>query len=182
MRSTCSTREDDEVCFAGDDPRDSQFLGNHCRCPFLCFSTKVTASCCVRSIAMRPLSCSLAAVRPARPLLAQTRTTLLAPFRQRSTASEANVAPATKSLSPRWLADVKQRLGKCITFGLKPEQTVRAGAVLDTVARDWRELVAGSEGFLTSEDRRGFYRHAVVWGEMDSMVGICFSCRLKTWD
>ncbi|THZ67801.1 hypothetical protein D6C85_07707 [Aureobasidium pullulans] len=85
-------------------------------------------------------------------------------IRQRSTA-----AAATESLSPRWLADVKQRLGKCMTFGMKPEQVVRASAVLETVARDWRELVAGSEGFLTGEDRRGFYRHAVVWGEMDSM-------------
>ncbi|THW01097.1 hypothetical protein D6D24_07664 [Aureobasidium pullulans] len=85
-------------------------------------------------------------------------------IRQRSTA-----AAATESLSPRWLADVKQRLGKCMTFGMEPEQVVRASAVLETVARDWRELVAGSEGFLTGEDRRGFYRHAVVWGEMDSM-------------
>lgn len=91
-------------------------------------------------------------------------------LRQRSTVPNAS---ATESLSPRWLADVKRRLGKCVTFGLKPEQTARAGAILETVARDWRELVVGSEGFLTSEDRRGFYRHAVVWGEMDSMVG-CF--------
>lgn len=94
--------------------------------------------------------------------------------RHRSTVSEANATPATESLSPRWLADVKQRLGKCIMFGLKPDQTARAGAILQTVARDWRELVAGSEGFLTSEDRRGFHRHAVVWGEMDSMVGSMF--------
>ena len=99
----------------------------------------------------------------------------LAPARHRSTVPEANVTPATESLSPRWLADVKQRLGKCIMFGLKPDQTARAGAILQTVARDWRELVAGSEGFLTSEDRRGFHRHAVVWGEMDSMVGL-MSC------
>jgi hypothetical protein len=47
---------------------------------------------------------------------------------------------------------------------------VRAAKVLETVARDWRELVAGSEGFLTCEERRGLYRHACVWGEMDSMV------------
>ncbi|KAH0382615.1 hypothetical protein KCU92_g6101, partial [Aureobasidium melanogenum] len=85
--------------------------------------------------------------------------------RQRSTTTES----ATEKLSPRWLGDVKQRLGKCMTFGMKPEQVARAGAVLETVARDWRELVAGSEGFLTSENRRGFYRHEIVWGEMDSM-------------
>jgi hypothetical protein len=86
--------------------------------------------------------------------------------RQRSTTTE----PATEKLSPRWL-------GKCMTFGMQAEQVARAGAVLETVARDWRELVAGSEGFLTSEDRRGFYRHAVVWGEMDSMVSL--PCRKR---
>jgi len=110
------------------------------------------------------------ALRPLAPLyarsLAAQNVVRFANSRQRSTTTE----PATEKLSPRWLADVKQRLGKCMTFGMQSEQVARAGAVLDTVARDWRELVAGSEGFLTSEDRRGFYRHAVVWGEMDSMV------------
>lgn len=85
-------------------------------------------------------------------------------------------APATQSLSPRWLADVKQRIGKCVTFGLSPPQTARAGAVLSTLARDWRELVAGSEGYLTHKDRRGMYRHPVQWGEMDSMVGLREPC------
>lgn len=103
----------------------------------------------------------------ARPLAAQNVLRSVS-LRQRSTTTES----ATEKLSPRWLGDVKQRLGKCMTFGMKPEQVTRAGAVLETVARDWRELVAGSEGFLTSENRRGFYRHAVVWGEMDSMVSL----------
>ena len=78
--------------------------------------------------------------------------------------------PATASLSPRWLSDVKQRVGKCILFGLKPHQTQEAGNILQEIARDWRELVAGSEGFLTSKEHRGLYRQSVVWGEMDSMV------------
>ena len=111
----------------------------------------------------------------ARPLAAQNVLRSVS-SRQRSTTTES----ATEKLSPRWLGDVKQRLGKCMTFGMKPEQVARAGAVLETVARDWRELVAGSEGFLTSENRRGFYRHAVVWGEMDSMVSLL--CQpWKTW-
>ena len=78
--------------------------------------------------------------------------------------------PATASLSPRWLSDVKQRVGKCITFGLQPDQTAEAGEILAVVAKDWRELAAGSEGFLTGPDRRGMHRQEVVWGEMDSMV------------
>lgn len=55
-------------------------------------------------------------------------------------------------------------------FGLNDSQVARAGAILAEIARDWRELVAGSEGFLTGPDRRGLYRQEVVWGEMDSMV------------
>jgi hypothetical protein len=55
-------------------------------------------------------------------------------------------------------------------FGLKPAQIDEAGAILEEIARDWRELVAGSEGFLTSRERRGLWRHRVVWGEMDAMV------------
>lgn len=58
-------------------------------------------------------------------------------------------------------------------FGLSSsEQTAAAGGILGDIARDWRELVAGSEGFLTGVDRRGLYRQEVVWGEMDSMVSL----------
>ena len=78
--------------------------------------------------------------------------------------------PATASLSPRWLSDVKQRIGKCIIFGLQPEQKTEAGAILDEICRDWRELLAGSEGFLTSPQRRGLFRRRVIWGEQDAMV------------
>lgn len=53
-----------------------------------------------------------------------------------------------------------------MTFGLKPPQVQEAGYVLRQIARDWRELVAGSEGFLTDETIRGLFRHNVVWGEM----------------
>ncbi|KAK6397304.1 hypothetical protein LTR65_006278 [Meristemomyces frigidus] len=72
-------------------------------------------------------------------------------------------------MNPRWLSDVKQRTGKCITFGMKTPQTEQAGQILAEIARDWRELVAGSEGFLTGPSRRGMHRQEVVWGEMDSM-------------
>jgi len=51
-------------------------------------------------------------------------------------------------------------------FGLKPAQIEDAGKILQQLARDWRELIAGSEGFLTDEKRRALYRHNVVWGEM----------------
>lgn len=72
----------------------------------------------------------------------------------------------TSSLNPRWLSDLKERIGKCIMFGMTTAQTQEACSVLQEIAVDWRGLVAGSEGFLTEEGRRGLYRQEVVWGEM----------------
>jgi hypothetical protein len=69
-------------------------------------------------------------------------------------------------LSPRWLSEAKSRIGKCITFGLDPPQVVKAGSILRELGTDWRELVAGSEGFLTDPTRRGLWKHDVMWGDM----------------
>ena len=74
--------------------------------------------------------------------------------------------PANAALSPRWLSDLKQRVGKCIIFGLTPPQVDEAGRILRTVARDWRELVAGIEGFLVGRNRAELERYKVNWGEM----------------
>ncbi|KAJ5172079.1 hypothetical protein N7492_004672 [Penicillium capsulatum] len=73
------------------------------------------------------------------------------------------------TIDPRWLTMMKRRIGRCMMFGLKPAQIDEGGKILHQLARDWRELVAGSEGFLTDEKRRSLYRHNVVWGEMDVM-------------
>ena len=43
-----------------------------------------------------------------------------------------------------------------------------AGNILKVVAREWRELVAGSEGFLTGRGRAGTEGREVVWGDMVS--------------
>jgi hypothetical protein len=51
-------------------------------------------------------------------------------------------------------------------FGIDQEQTQEAGSILQEISTDWRELVAGSEGFLTTKEYRGLYRQEVVWGEM----------------
>jgi len=79
-------------------------------------------------------------------------------------------AKGIAALSPRWLSDLKNRIGRCISFGLHPEQVQRAAGVLNIIAKEWRGLVAGSEGFLTDPKRAGLERHNVVWGEMDTMV------------
>lgn len=82
-------------------------------------------------------------------------------------ASDSSDAEAvTASLNPRWLSDLKRRIGKCVTFGMKSAQVEEAGFILKEIARDWRELVAGSEGFLTGKTRKGLHRQSVVWGEM----------------
>ncbi|KAI2056845.1 hypothetical protein LOZ43_003361 [Ophidiomyces ophidiicola] len=77
--------------------------------------------------------------------------------------------PAHHKFDSKWLSKTKQRLAKCMQYGLKPEQALVAGDISQQVARDWRELVAGGEGFLTCEKRQGLSKHNVVWGEMDVM-------------
>ncbi|EAS35250.2 uncharacterized protein CIMG_00604 [Coccidioides immitis RS] len=91
---------------------------------------------------------------------------------QPSPRSSASTSPESYKLDSKWLSATKKRLGKCLQFGLQPEQVRAAGDILKEVTRDWRELVAGSEGFLTGEDRRGLFRHNVVWGEMDVMLTV----------
>lgn len=50
-------------------------------------------------------------------------------------------------------------------FGLSPAQIDEGGKILSQVAKEWREMIAGSEGFLTDVKRRSLFRHGVVWGE-----------------
>lgn len=54
-------------------------------------------------------------------------------------------------------------------FGCSPAQVADSAVVLRALATEWRELLAGSEGFLTG-GRRGLEGQQVVWGEMDSFV------------
>jgi hypothetical protein len=57
-------------------------------------------------------------------------------------------------------------------FGLNEQQTKEAGLILQEIGRNgWRELVAGSEGFLAGKDQAGLFRQEVVWGEM--VVSAC---------
>jgi len=70
-----------------------------------------------------------------------------------------------RTLDPRWLTLIKRRIGKCMMFGMKPAQIDEGGKILNQLAKEWRELVAGSEGFLTDAKRRSLFCHGVVWGE-----------------
>lgn len=53
-------------------------------------------------------------------------------------------------------------MGKCIVFGLQPAQLDEAGDILRIVAGNWRELVAGSEGFLVGHQRENLEGQVVV--------------------
>lgn len=94
-------------------------------------------------------------------------TTSVPRYHARVSNAAENALPAKPhTIDPRWLTMTKRRVGRCMMFGLKPAQVDEAGHILYQLARDWRELVAGSEGFLTDEKRRSLFRHNVVWGEM----------------
>jgi len=69
----------------------------------------------------------------------------------------------------RWITDLRARIGKCIVFGCSNQQVSRVAAVLRALAVEWRDLLAGSEGFLTG-GRRGLDGQKIAWGEMDSFV------------
>ncbi|KAF2743665.1 hypothetical protein M011DRAFT_410214 [Sporormia fimetaria CBS 119925] len=116
-----------------------------------------------------------------RPVFSSTLSTPLRPCSSFSshvrplstTAPRRSTSPETPTsrLNPRILSELKSRIGKCISFGLNKEQTNEACSMLEEMALDWRGMLVGSEGFLTSKDRIGLYRQEVVWGEMDAMCG-----------
>ncbi|RMJ24993.1 hypothetical protein PHISP_04121 [Aspergillus sp. HF37] len=87
-----------------------------------------------------------------------------------------SATPAAKphTIDPRWLTTVKARVGKCLTSRPRPEQVQDAGRILQQLASDWRELVAGSEGYLTGQKNRGLFRQNVAWGEMVWLEANCF--------
>ena len=87
--------------------------------------------------------------------------------RKATTQSAASDMPA---LPPaRWLTDLRSRVGKIIMFGCSTAQVSELAVVARALANEWRQLTAGSEGYLTGQ-RRGLEGQKVVWGEMDSFV------------
>ncbi|KAL4811274.1 thioesterase-like superfamily-domain-containing protein [Aspergillus unguis] len=117
-----------------------------------------------QNLAWAPLQLSISSVRPF---------SVSVPAKNAQAQASGSKPTATTSkphdIDPRWLATTKRRVGRCITFGLKPHQVQEAGEIVRQIARDWRELLAGSEGYLTDATRRGIFRQNVAWGEMDSM-------------
>ena len=46
----------------------------------------------------------------------------------------------------------------------------RANEIKEVLRTDWKELAAGSEGFLTDEKWAGLLGHRIAWGEEDRLV------------
>ncbi|KAF2758125.1 hypothetical protein EJ05DRAFT_500644 [Pseudovirgaria hyperparasitica] len=94
----------------------------------------------------------------------------LAQYRTYSTsATSSGSSSAIATPDPRWLSSMKARLGYCITFGINEAQTLRAGAILKELTTDWRDFLAGGEGFLTQKGRRGLWRHEIFWGHVNNV-------------
>ncbi|KAK3366124.1 thioesterase-like superfamily-domain-containing protein [Lasiosphaeria ovina] len=94
------------------------------------------------------------------------------PFAVRLSSSRATDGSSSSLLPPppppsRWITELRTRVGRCISFGCDNQQISRAAAVARAIALEWRDLLAGSEGFLTG-GRRGLDRQKIAWGEMDS--------------
>ena len=64
------------------------------------------------------------------------------------------------------------RLGYMTNNGVSYESAPQVAKILKAVCSEWRDLVAGSEGFLTAENRRGVSGRAVEWGDM---VRLCLA-------
>ncbi|KAI0814321.1 thioesterase-like superfamily-domain-containing protein [Xylaria sp. FL0064] len=112
---------------------------------------------------------SLCALRP-RPAIPARHFRAPASFATKSTyaATRTRELRTSQPLPPKkWVSDIRERIGKCISFGCDQAQIQRAAEIIGTLAREWRVLSAGSEGFLAGR-RWGLEDQQVVWGEMDS--------------
>ncbi|KAM7218277.1 hypothetical protein V8F06_006340 [Rhypophila decipiens] len=98
------------------------------------------------------------------PLLARRQFSISANNHRSSGTTISKIPPPPPA---RWITDLRDRVGKCIIFGCSNRQVSRSAEVLRALAVEWKDLLAGSEGFLTG-GRRGLDSQKIAWGEMDS--------------
>ncbi|KAL4913383.1 Thioesterase/thiol ester dehydrase-isomerase [Aspergillus aurantiobrunneus] len=122
----------------------------------------------IRNHALRSQRLAFARLQSSNPLV-RPFSVSSQPNSAQTQAPNSKTTPKPHDIDPRWLTMTKRRVGRCMMFGLKPHQIEEAGEILQRIASDWRELIAGSEGYLTDATRRGLFRQNVAWGEMDSM-------------
>lgn len=69
---------------------------------------------------------------------------------------------STHTLPSDWLAQLRQRVGKCILFGLSERQIDEAGHIMKLISTEWHQIVAGSEGFWTRGNGRSLYTNEAI--------------------
>jgi hypothetical protein len=60
------------------------------------------------------------------------------------------------------------RLGYITNNGVSLKTAPSTAEILKRLCSEWRDLIAGTEGYLTAQDRRGISGRAVEWGDMVS--------------
>ena len=65
-----------------------------------------------------------------------------------------------------FLPEIKSRVGKCIMFGVKEDQTQHTAQISRLVADRWKNIVVGEEGFVAKDS----LTDRVRWGEMVSNI------------
>lgn len=75
-------------------------------------------------------------------------------------------APSSPGLNSRWLSDFQAQLKQASEGSASSEKKVQVETLKQDVDSRWLDLLAGSEGFLTSPEWRGLDHHAVAWGDM----------------
>ncbi|KAH7179050.1 thioesterase-like superfamily-domain-containing protein [Fusarium flagelliforme] len=73
------------------------------------------------------------------------------------------------SLPSRWFTDVRAQLTELTAEKYPKECVQEAKKLYDYSEKNWLELLAGQQGFLTEKNWRGIDNHPLLWGDMDSM-------------
>ena len=109
-----------------------------------------------------------------------TPSTILNPHPRNYSSTTTNPSSAQPTTDAKQLSHYRARIGKCFFAGLPASHLERAGAVLKVLTLEWRELLAGSEGYLTQRARQGagLWRRRVEWGDMVSESASCVVCVL----
>lgn len=68
----------------------------------------------------------------------------------------------------RWYFQLRERIGKCIIFGLSEAQLARAVDLVAAMSAEWEKLVLHMDEYPTDHD--GLRNFTVPWGDMDSFV------------
>ncbi|KAI6386315.1 hypothetical protein MCOR23_011415 [Pyricularia oryzae] len=66
----------------------------------------------------------------------------------------------------RWYFQLRERIGKCIIFGLSEAQLARAVDLVAAMSAEWEKLVLHMDEYPTDHD--GLRNFTVPWGDMDS--------------